>query len=64
MLRELARKIDAVQEPFGRAVSWLTPLMVAVVFTDVIMRYTLNRIHDAARRARAGGHRPFEASRR
>ena len=44
-LRELARKIDAVQEPFGRAVSWLTTLMVAVVFTDVVMRYTLNRTY-------------------
>lgn len=45
MLRELARKIDAVQEPFGRAVSWLTTLMVAVVFADVIMRYTMNRTY-------------------
>ncbi len=32
MLRKLARKIDAAQERFGRAVSWLTFLMVAVVF--------------------------------
>jgi TRAP-type mannitol/chloroaromatic compound transport system permease small subunit len=45
VLRELARKIDAIQEPFGRAVSWLTTLMVAVVFTDVVMRYTLNRTY-------------------
>lgn len=45
MLRELARKIDAIQEPFGRAVSWLTTLMVAVVFADVIMRYTLSRTY-------------------
>jgi TRAP-type mannitol/chloroaromatic compound transport system permease small subunit len=45
VLRELARKIDAVQEPFGRAVSWLTTLMVAVVFADVIMRYTMNRTY-------------------
>jgi TRAP-type mannitol/chloroaromatic compound transport system permease small subunit len=42
VLRELARKVDAIQEQFGRAVSWLTTLMVAVVFVDVIMRYTLN----------------------
>lgn len=41
MLRELARKIDAAQERFGRAVSWLTVLMVAVVFGDVVMRYTM-----------------------
>ncbi|HUP35007.1 MAG TPA: TRAP transporter small permease subunit [Candidatus Limnocylindria bacterium] len=45
MLRDLARKIDAVQERFGRAVSWLTTLMVAVVFTDVVMRYTMRRTY-------------------
>lgn len=45
MLRALARTIDAIQEPFGRAVSWLTTLMVAVVFADVIMRYTLSRTY-------------------
>jgi TRAP-type mannitol/chloroaromatic compound transport system permease small subunit len=45
VLRELARKIDALQEPFGRGVSWLTVLMVAVVFADVVMRYTINRTY-------------------
>jgi TRAP-type mannitol/chloroaromatic compound transport system permease small subunit len=38
-MRELARWIDAGQERFGRAVSWLMLGMVAVVFTDVIVRY-------------------------
>lgn len=38
-MRELARWIDAGQERFGRAVSWLMFGMVAVVFTDVIVRY-------------------------
>jgi TRAP-type mannitol/chloroaromatic compound transport system permease small subunit len=42
-LRELARRIDAVQDRFGRAVSWLMLLMVLVVFTDVIMRYAVRR---------------------
>jgi TRAP-type mannitol/chloroaromatic compound transport system permease small subunit len=38
-LRELARRIDAFQERFGRAISWIMLLMVLVVFYDVIMRY-------------------------
>jgi len=38
-LRQLARKIDAFQERFGRAISWIMLLMVLVVFYDVIMRY-------------------------
>ena len=42
MLRELARKIDAFQERFGRAVSWLMLGMVVVVFGDVISRYLFN----------------------
>jgi TRAP-type mannitol/chloroaromatic compound transport system permease small subunit len=41
MLRKLAMRIDAAQERFGRAVSWVTFLMVAVVFLDVISRYAL-----------------------
>jgi len=45
LLRELARRIDAIQEGFGRAVSWLTVLMVAVVFGDVLMRYTMRRTY-------------------
>ena len=43
MLRELARKIDAFQERFGQAVSWLMLAMVVVVFGDVISRYLFNR---------------------
>lgn len=41
-VRLLARRIDAFQDLFGRAVSWLMLLMVLVVFTDVILRYVLN----------------------
>lgn len=43
MLRELARKIDAFQERWGQAVSWLMFGMVVVVFGDVLFRYLLNR---------------------
>ncbi len=42
-MRELARRIDAFQERFGRAVSWLMFGMVVVVFGDVIFRYLFNR---------------------
>ena len=38
-MRELARKIDAFQERFGRGVSWLSLVMVLVVFGDVLSRY-------------------------
>jgi TRAP-type mannitol/chloroaromatic compound transport system permease small subunit len=40
-MRALARRIDAVQDRFGRGVSWLTVVMVVVVFGDVISRYAL-----------------------
>ncbi len=43
MLRELARKIDAFQEKFGNALSWLMFGMVVVVFSDVIFRYVFNK---------------------
>ena len=43
MLRELASKIDAFQERWGRGVSWLMFGMVVVVFGDVIFRYAFNR---------------------
>jgi TRAP-type mannitol/chloroaromatic compound transport system permease small subunit len=43
MLRERARKIDAVQERFGRAVSWFMLAMVVVVFTDVLFRYLFDK---------------------
>lgn len=38
-MRALARWIDAFQDRFGRAVSWLTLAMVVVVFGDVLSRY-------------------------
>lgn len=38
-VRDLARRIDAFQDRFGRGVSWLMLLMVLVVFFDVILRY-------------------------
>jgi TRAP-type mannitol/chloroaromatic compound transport system permease small subunit len=47
MLRELARKIDAAQDRFGRGLSWLMLVMVLVVFTDVVMRYAFNRSYVA-----------------
>lgn len=42
-LRRLVRKIDAWQDVFGRGVSWLMVLMVGVVFSDVILRYTIRQ---------------------
>ncbi len=41
-VRQLARRIDAFQDRFGRAVSWLMLVMVLVVFMDVILRYAFN----------------------
>jgi TRAP-type mannitol/chloroaromatic compound transport system permease small subunit len=41
-LRNLARRIDAFQDLVGRAVSWLMLAMVVIVFSDVILRYTLS----------------------
>src|SRR5262245_40273480 len=38
-MRELARSIDRFQERFGRGVSWLSLVMVLVVFGDVVSRY-------------------------
>ena len=38
-LRNIARKIDTLDDRFGRAVSWIMLLMVLVVFTDVVLRY-------------------------
>src|SRR6266542_3870040 len=38
-LRNIARKIDALDERFGRFVSWIMLFMVLVVFTDVVLRY-------------------------
>ncbi len=47
MLRDLARKIDAAQDVFGRGLAWLMLAMVLVVFTDVVMRYAFNRSYVA-----------------
>jgi len=41
-LRSIARFIDKINEYVGRGVSWVTALLVAVVFTDVVMRYVFN----------------------
>ena len=41
-MRELARRIDALQERIGCGVSWLMLGMVVVVFGDVIFRYLLD----------------------
>jgi TRAP-type mannitol/chloroaromatic compound transport system permease small subunit len=38
-MRALARRIDAVQDRFGRGVSWMMLAMVVVVFADVLSRY-------------------------
>jgi TRAP-type mannitol/chloroaromatic compound transport system permease small subunit len=38
-MRELARRIDTWQDRFGRGVSWLSLVMVVVVFGDVLSRY-------------------------
>jgi len=38
-LARLAIRIDTINEWVGRGVSWVTTLMVAVVFVDVVMRY-------------------------
>jgi TRAP-type mannitol/chloroaromatic compound transport system permease small subunit len=45
MLREIARKIDDAQDRFGRALAWLMLVMVLVVFTDVVMRYAIQRTY-------------------
>jgi TRAP-type mannitol/chloroaromatic compound transport system permease small subunit len=39
VLRNIARKIDALDDRFGRLVSWIMLFMVFVVFTDVVLRY-------------------------
>ena len=41
-LKRIADGIDAVNERVGRFVSWVTALLVLVVFADVVMRYTMD----------------------
>ena len=38
-LFSIARKIDAVNNVIGRAIAWLTLIMVLIQFTVVVMRY-------------------------
>ena len=40
--KKVADKIDALNERIGQLVSWVVTILVAVVFTDVVMRYALN----------------------
>lgn len=42
LLLLLAARIDIINEKLGHFVSWITTLLVAVVFTDVVMRYLFN----------------------
>ena len=42
-LQTLSRKIDALNERVGRAVSWLAFLMVAVVAWNVFLRYLFHK---------------------
>ncbi len=42
VLLGICRAIDAINEKVGGLVAWVAGLLVAVVFTDVVMRYTLN----------------------
>jgi TRAP-type mannitol/chloroaromatic compound transport system permease small subunit len=42
LLRAACNWIDNFNEYFGRMVSWATLLLVAVTFTDVVMRYFFN----------------------
>ena len=42
VLKAFAHYIDTLNEWVGRGVSWVTLIMVLVVFVDVIMRYLFN----------------------
>jgi TRAP-type mannitol/chloroaromatic compound transport system permease small subunit len=42
LLEKIADRIDWINERIGRFVSWVVVLLVAVVFTDVVMRYAVN----------------------
>ena len=41
-LVKLSKFIDRINEYVGRAVAWVTLLLVLVVFVDVVMRYAFN----------------------
>lgn len=42
LLRNICGKIDTINEYVGQVVSWATLFLVAVTFTDVVMRYFFN----------------------
>jgi len=42
MIKKLCHGIDWLNERVGRGVAWVTTLLVAVVFVDVVMRYLFN----------------------
>lgn len=42
LLRSICGKIDTINEYVGQVVSWATLFLVAVTFTDVVMRYFFN----------------------
>lgn len=42
MLAIIARKIDAFNESIGKAVSWLTSILMLLVCYDVVLRYFFN----------------------
>lgn len=42
LIEAICRWIDALNDKVGRATSWVTLLMVLVVFVDVVMRYLFN----------------------
>lgn len=41
-LRTITRSIDGINLAVGKAVAWVTALLVGVTFVDVVMRYTFN----------------------
>lgn len=43
ILEAIARLIDGTNEQLGRFVSWISILLVVVVFLDVVMRYLFNQ---------------------
>ena len=43
VLKTLIRWIDGLNEWIGRGVAWVTLALVLVIFTDVVMRYLLNK---------------------
>lgn len=42
VLKRISRGIDRINLWVGRGVAWVTLVVVAVVFTDVVMRYAFN----------------------